>query len=202
MLEAWEKERNRLQKLVRPVIVVSGAEQLALRFDTYPAEWAAMPTGDYGIRGLSGETIYDDKKRVIGHQPEWFVIERKNDDLPNVAIGGKKGDDTGGERERVAKEVQRMRRFRWRGFIMEKWQCEIENGDYRQKVAPTSVLGTLLAYETRQNVHIDWAGSAQGAANYVEGLVYHYTRGLLGEIARGEMSAEDEAVVRAALGLE
>lgn len=188
MSEPWEKEATRLEKLAKPVIVVAKQEQLDLRFNMYPAVWATLPTGDYGLRGMSGETIYDLKGKILGHQPEWYIFERKANDTPHIVL------------ERVQSEVDRMMNFRWRAFIIEKWEAQIENGDYRARILPGQILGMLNSYRAR-NVHIIWAGSAQGAANLVEDITRHWVRRLCRMLALGNFCSEDADIVRRSLEL-
>lgn len=187
--EPWEKEATRLEKLAKPVIVVAKQEQLDLHFNMYPAVWATLPTGDYGLRGMSGETIYDLKGNIIGHQPEWYIFERKAKDTPYVVL------------DRVQREVDRMMNFRWRAFIVEMWECQVEGGDYRSKILPGQIIGMLNSYRAR-NVHIIWAGSAQGAANLVEDITRHWVRRLCRMLAMEKFNATDATCVRAALSLE
>lgn len=132
-----------------PVIVIDTREQLQYSFPGYQTIRAGLETGDYSIQGF--ESL--------------FAIERKEkNDMINCI---------GFQRERFTRELLRadsMLRF-W--VIVESSIETIERGEYRSKVSPASVLGTIAAWENRYNVRFCFAGNRQTGERTAQRLLTH-----------------------------
>ena len=142
----------------QPTIIIDSREKAPLDIRAYPAEAAGLPAGDYGIKGFS----------------DWanpaFIVERKSiQDLVGSLTGGRK---------RFMAEVERLRRFRFAAILIEATREEVELHSYRGMATPQSILASLDAIEVRTGVHVIWAGSPEGAARRLEGLVRQFVRGV------------------------
>ena len=141
-----------------PTVLQDTREQRPLAIEAYPVEVAGLPAGDYGIKGFSDWT-----------NPQ-FAIERKS-------IADLVGSLTSG-RARFMREIERLRRFRFAAILIEGVRDEIELHSYRSLATPQSILASLDAIEVRTGVHVIWAGTAEGAARRLEGLVRQFVRGV------------------------
>lgn len=149
-----------------PTILVDTREQAPLPIEAHPVERVTLPVGDYGIAGFSD---WDNPA---------FVVERKSlDDLVQSLTHG---------RARFEREVLKLRQFRFRALLIEAEQVQIEIGLYRSAVTPKALLQSLAAFQVRHNLHVLWAGSADGAARTLERLVRQFVRRIVKDAKRLE----------------
>ena len=104
-----------------PTVVIDRREKNAWRFENLPSESGTLATGDYSISGLT----------------HLVAIERKS--LPDLLAC------IGRERDRFKRELQRLRAYRFRCLVIEASYADLERGEWRSKIQPASVLGTLAA---------------------------------------------------------
>ena len=148
----------------KPTVLIDTREKAPLRIEAYPVEVAGLPAGDYGIRNFSDWT-----------NPA-FIVERKSlQDLVGSLTGGRK---------RFMREIERLRRFRFAAILIEGTRDSIELHSYRGQATPQSLLASLDAIEVRTGVHVLWAGTPEGAARRLEGLVRQFVRGVAKDYKR------------------
>jgi DNA excision repair protein ERCC-4 len=98
-------------------------EQLPLDISPLRTVTGTLPTGDYGLL----------------HLPHAVCLERKSlDDLLCVC---------GSERERFERELDLMRAYACRALLIESSWEEIERGEWRSKLTPAHVIGSLLGWQ-------------------------------------------------------
>ncbi len=114
-----------------PVIVIDTREQDPLPFSRLKAQAGTLVTGDYSVAGL--ESL--------------FAVERKT-------ISDIVACCTGDNRERFARELHRLRGFRFKRLLIVGSEAEILKGDYRSGIKPAAVLGTLRAFEMRYDTPV------------------------------------------------
>jgi len=143
---------------IEPIILIDTREQCPLRIDAYKVERATLPVGDYGIQGFS----------------DWsnpsFIVERKSlGDLVQSLTH---------DRDRLEREVLKLRQFRFAALIIEAERVQVEIGDYLSAARPEALLQSLAAFEVRHGLHVMWAGDARGAARTLERLVRQFVRNI------------------------
>ncbi|MBN2563135.1 MAG: ERCC4 domain-containing protein [Phycisphaerae bacterium] len=137
---------------IEPVVIIDTREQDPLTFANLPSERATLDTGDYSILGL---------ERLI-------AVERKTlTDL--LACCGR-------DRERFRRELQRLRAYRFRLLVVEIDAQTLERGDWRGKLQPAHVLGSLAAWTAQYSLPVWLAGSHEAAARFVERWLYQAAR--------------------------
>ena len=104
------------------VAICDSREKCPLDLSPLQSEVGTLATGDYSVKSL---------QNVV-------AIERKS--LPDLLAC------VGVERERFDREVQRLLAFPTRCLLVESTWGDIERGDWRSRVAATSVLGSLLGW--------------------------------------------------------
>lgn len=138
---------------LHPTIAIDTREQTPLAFTRLPAQRATLQSGDYSF--LGGE--------------EQFAVERKSvADLVGCCVGG--------NRDRFFRELHRLRGFRFVRLLVIGTRGEIETGQYRSAIKPSSVLGTLAAIEARYNVPVVFAPTPAQAAWQVEEWIWWFAR--------------------------
>ncbi len=142
----------------QPIILIDTREQWPLDITAFATEEASLPVGDYGVKGFSDWDRPD------------FIIERKEISDLCAAMGR--------SRARFLREVQKMRQFGFRALVIEGTRRQVEDGDYRSKILPASIFGTLDALSVRTGLHVFWCGSHEGAARQVETLAATFARGI------------------------
>jgi len=130
-------------------ILIDSREQTPFSFGP---EWkikrSNLVTGDYTISGLS----------------ELISIERKSlQDLVGCV---------GGNRERFKKELHRLQAYPCRAVIIECELADIYSGNYRGKVKPASVAGSLASWGIRYKVPFVFAG--EYGASYALAIMRNY----------------------------
>lgn len=148
---------------IQPIIQIDTREQRPLDIRGYETERVTLPVGDIGIRGQSS---WD--------SPNWVVERKSLDDLVQSLTHG---------RARFEREILKMRQFNFKALVIEAERGQVEIGDYRSAARPNSILQSLTALIVRQNLHVLWCGSHEGAARMVESLIRHHVKNLENQIA-------------------
>jgi DNA excision repair protein ERCC-4 len=100
---------------------------------------------------------------------ELFAIERKTvSDLVGCCIGQ--------NRERFERGLHRLRGFRFKRLLIVGTEAEILKGDYRSKIKPQAVVGTLRAFEVRYDVPVVFCETVDSAAKRIESWSYWFAR--------------------------
>ena len=132
----------------QPTIIIDTREQLPYDFAAESTR-AALKTGDYSLAGM--ESL--------------VAIERKSlDDFVSCITAG---------RSRFERELCRADALERFWIVIEANLTRIEQGLYRSKVNPESVLGTLAAWSNRHKVSFVFADNRQSAAKMTERLLRH-----------------------------
>lgn len=133
------------------VALVDTREQNPLDLSPLAVESTTLPTGDYSVKGL--ESV--------------VAIERKSlDDLLGCI---------GRERERFDREVQRLLAFEVRVLVVESTWGEIDLAQWRSKITPEAVIGSLLSWEA-QGLSVHMAGDHRRAGKHVARLLYQVAK--------------------------
>lgn len=138
---------------IEPVVLVDTREQAPLRFTRLRSERATLATGDYSFAGGENQ----------------LCIERKS--IPDFVACC-----MGQNRERFFRELQRMSGFAFRRLLIVGTELEIETGQYRSAIKPSSVLATLSSIEVRFLVPVVFKPDPLSAARKVEDWVWWYAR--------------------------
>lgn len=128
-----------------PRIIVDTREQTPLLFTRLASEVSGLTTGDYSFSG--GET--------------YMAVERKS-------VADLVGCCTGVDRARFERELHRLRGFKFKRLLVVGYAYEITEHQYRSRLDPEAVMGTLAAFEVRYEVPIVFAANAEDAALWVE----------------------------------
>ncbi len=153
------------------VAICDTREQLPLKLAPLQTVPGTLTTGDYSVRGL---------QHVI-------AIERKGlSDLLGCC---------GVDRERFEREVQRLMAYPCRALVVEATWPDIERGEWRSKIKPQSVTGSLLAW-IGGGLPVIMAGDHERAGRYVSRLLFvaarrrwRELRALAGSIESKEVTA-------------
>lgn len=127
--------------------LVDSREQTPLDLSPLRTEPATLDTGDYSVRGL---------EQVIR-------IERKS--LPDLVAC------VGRERERFDREVQRLLSYPVRVLLVEATWQDIERGDWRGKVTPAAVEGSLLGW-IAAGLSVELVGDHHRAGRFAARILY------------------------------
>jgi ERCC4-type nuclease len=146
VLGAKLRETKRKAKPL-PVIIVDVQEKLPLTRYFNAAEVQVevthLETGDYSVKGAT----------------HLLAIERKS--LPDLI------SCTTGERERFMDQMRRLKNYRCKFLIVEADEQDIADGIYDSRVAPASVLGTLMTVQVRWGICVIHALGQKDAARRV-----------------------------------
>ncbi len=127
--------------------IIDTREQNPLDLEPLRTEVGTLTTGDYSVRGL---------EHVV-------TVERKSlGDLLSCV---------GAERERFDREVQRLLAYPVRALVVESTWAEVEQGEWRSKVAPAAAIGSLLGW-VAVGLPVVMASSHERAGRYVSRLLY------------------------------
>lgn len=120
-------------------IVIDSREQLPYRFEGYETVVEKLETGDYSVVGF--ENV--------------FAVERKSlsDFLKSITW----------ERKRFKKEIERGDDLLGFVVVIESSVQDILNWNYKRKVHPNSVMGTVNNWEEYHSVEFEWAGDRSNA---------------------------------------
>lgn len=129
------------------VAIQDTREQRPLDLRPLRVEVGTLVTGDYSVKGLTDQ----------------IAIERKSlEDLVGCC---------GSERERFDREVQRLLAYPVRMLVIETTWAAIEMGQWRGKVTPRQVSGSLLGWAA-SGLSIITAGSHERAGELVSRLLF------------------------------
>ncbi len=128
-------------------VLVDTREQIPLDLHPLKTVTSTLTTGDYSVLGL---------QHIV-------AIERKS--LPDL-LGC-----VGGDRERFEREVQRLLAYPVRALVVESTWNEIEGGDWRSKVKPNSVIGSVLGWIS-MGLPVVMAGDHEQAGRYVSRILF------------------------------
>ena len=143
----------------RPTIVIDTREQNPWQFTSLATERGSLDTADYSIRGLL----------------HLVAVERKSlDDLLGCV---------GCDRDRFKRELARMRGYRFRALVIEASLAEIEAGQWRSKLQPAHVLGSLTAWTVQFGLPIVFAGDHAAAGRYAQRYLFQAARTVASECA-------------------
>lgn len=139
---------------MRPTVIIDSREQCPFVFSRLPSIRGCLQTGDYSF--LGGQ--------------ELFAVERKSiADLITCVMGE--------NRERLERELHRLRGFRFARLLVVGDQGQITRQEYRSNVSPRSILNSLHAWEARY-IPVVWTPDPESAARQVESWVYWFAREL------------------------
>jgi ERCC4-type nuclease len=132
-------------------VVIDSREQRPLDFGPdVTTITGTLSAGDYSLQGFE----------------EHAAIERKElGDLLSCITT---------ERARFKRELLRLRSYPCRAVVVEATLADILSGDYRSKVHPSSVLGSIASWMTRYKVPFVFAGDRTGAAAVTLALLRTY----------------------------
>ena len=101
-----------------------------------------LSTGDYTIKGLES----------------WICIERKefSDFIACCGTG----------RDRFIRELDRMRAFPWKVVVIEGRYSDCVKGNYRSKIAPQSVTGSIASWTGKFGVSFMFVENSKDAADF------------------------------------
>ena len=119
-------------------------------------ETATLATGDYLLKGLEHPAA------------SGIVIERKGSLSDLLSVVGR-------DRDRFDREVERMLAFRAAFLVIEADWWQVESGEYRSQVKPTTVIGSLLGWQER-GLQVCFLGDRQRSQTYVSRLLFHCAR--------------------------
>ncbi len=106
------------------VAVVDQREKIPLDLAPLRHRFGHLETADYSIEGLE----------------HLIAFERKS--LPDLLAC------CGTSRERFERELARLRGFQVKGLIVEATWADLELGEWRNRISPQAVTGSLLAWST------------------------------------------------------
>lgn len=135
-----------------PTIVIDSREQDPWSFANLRSERGSFTTGDYSIRGLE----------------HLIAVERKSlDDLLSCV---------GTDRDRFKRELQRLKAYRFRALIVETDYAILEAGQWRSKIQPSHVLGSVAAWQCQFSLPVMLAGDHESAARFCERYLFQCAR--------------------------
>lgn len=142
-----------IEHAIEPVVVVDTREQTPLPIRRFPTMRDGLESGDYSFAG--GE--------------QHFAIERKTvDDLVSCCGGENRG--------RFERELHRLRGFAFSRLLVIGNREQIAAGEYRGRMNPSSVIGSLNTWEIRYRVPVVFAPDPEAGARLVEDWVWWFAR--------------------------
>jgi DNA excision repair protein ERCC-4 len=162
---------------MQPTVIIDSREQEPLIFANLPTVRETLDTGDYSVRGFE----------------HLVAVERKslNDLLACV----------GRERDRFKRELQRLRAYRFRLLVIETSAEDLECGDWRSKLQPAHVLGSLAAWIAQYDLPVWLAGDHEAAGRFVERYLFQVARAVATEHAAATafLASVDQPAVAAGI---
>jgi ERCC4-type nuclease len=138
---------------LNPVLVIDTREQDPLTFTRLQSIKGTLYSGDYSVRGL--ESL--------------IAIERKSvSDLVGCCIGR--------NRERLERELHRLRGFRFKRFLIVGTEEQILRGNFQSNIKPKAVLATLSAFEVRYDVPVVFCEKPEAAPRQIERWSFWFAR--------------------------
>ncbi|MCK9570861.1 ERCC4 domain-containing protein [Candidatus Pacearchaeota archaeon] len=145
------------------VALVDSREQYPLDLSPLKTQVKGLSTGDYSCVGMEN----------------LVAIERKS---LSDALGC-----LGGERERFEKELMRMLAYPVRCLVIESSWKELEEGNWRSQITPSSAIGSLLSWQN-MGIPIMMADNHERAGRFVSRMLFMAARRRIRE-NRGIMAA-------------
>lgn len=137
----------------KPVIVVDNREQAPLIFTRLASVEGTLYSGDYSVLGIE----------------DLFSVERKSiDDLVGCC--------TGENRERLERELHRLRGFRFKRLIIIGSRGLIETQRYHSRISPKAVLASLAAFEVRWDIPVVFCETSEVASLCIERYAFYFVR--------------------------
>ncbi len=145
--------------MLNPInIIVDSREQKPYSFPDHLVTVAGLKVGDYSLKG------YEDR----------VSIERKTlGDLVSSLSHG---------RDRFQRELERGRDLAYFALIVESSMESILRGQYRSKMLPQAVLGSLTAYSVRYRLPVFFADNRQGGQRITQDLLLKYFNEIEGHV--------------------
>ena len=138
------------------MIIIDTREQHPFDFDG-PTQAGTLATADYSVVGLE----------------HLIAVERKSLDDLLACIGR--------ERERFKRELQRLRAYRFRMLVIETTAQELSAGEWRGKIQPAHVLGSLAAWTCQFELPLWLGGNHREAGRFVERYLSQCARCIVSE---------------------
>jgi DNA excision repair protein ERCC-4 len=136
-----------------PVIIIDSREQEPLPFRRLKTQRGTLVTGDYSVAGL--ESL--------------FAVERKSiSDLVGCCIGQ--------NRDRLERELHRLRGFSFKRLLIIGSEAQILKGQYHSNIAPKAVLGTISAFEIRYDPPLVFCETPEIAGRIIERWAFWFAR--------------------------
>lgn len=150
------------------VAIIDSREQNPLDLTPLQTVQGSLQTGDYGLQGC-----------------DEIRIERKSlsDLLACVGV----------ERTRFDREVERLLAFRIPILLVESSWAEIELGQWRSKVRPEAVMGSLMSWQAR-GIAVHMAGDHVRAGKHCARLLYYVARYRWRELRTFSESIKHDAI--------
>lgn len=135
-------------------IIVDSREQKEWKFSKDHTLWRApLHTGDYTL--LNWEDL--------------VTIDRK--ELSDIV-----GCMLKANRQRFIKELKRMSRYPFAAVVIEADLSEIYKGNYRSKISPESVIGSLTKWAIKYGVHVYYASNRTYASKLCVKILSHFAK--------------------------
>jgi DNA excision repair protein ERCC-4 len=136
-----------------PIVIIDTREQEPLPFSRLKAQTGTLTTGDYSLVGLEN----------------LFAVERKSiSDLVGCCIGQ--------NRERLERELHRLRGFRFKRLLIVGTETQILAGQYHSNIKPQAITGTLHAFEVRYDVPVVFCETPEIAGRLIERWAFWFAR--------------------------
>jgi ERCC4-type nuclease len=146
-----------------PTLVIDTREQDPLEFKEFDSIRATLTTGDYSIRTAENR----------------FAVERKS--IPDLigSLGGPNGEN----RERLFREMHRLRGFDFGRFLVVGSEQDIIDFPYKApaKMNANVVLGSLRSIDVGY-VPVVFAPTPEAAAKLIEDWAWTYVRSQVGRV--------------------
>jgi ERCC4-type nuclease len=138
--------------------IVDSREQNALDLSPLRCVTDGLSTGDYALAAC----------------PDVCRIERKSlDDLLACC---------GSQRDRFEREIERLLAFPVKVLLIESTWAEIELGQWRSKLTPSQVSGSLIGWAAR-GIQVELVGSHERAGRFASRLLFTIARRKYRELA-------------------
>lgn len=141
------------------IILVDSREQNALDLSPLSVETACLQSGDYAIKGME----------------HLARIERKS--LSDLLMC------CGQERDRFEREIERLLAFDVRVLLVEACWGDIEIGQWRSRLTPAQVQGSLVGWAAR-GIQVELVGNHDRAGRFAAKLLYTIARRRWEELRR------------------
>ncbi len=151
---------------VNPTIIIDTREQSPFTFAHMAVEAGTLDTGDYSITGLT----------------DLIAVERKS--LPDLLTC------VGRERSRFKRELQRLKAYQYRLLVIEADAAQIEAGEWRGKITPAHVSGSLAAWTAQYAIPVWLGGAHDQCGRFVERYLFQAARAIATAYAAATVSVD------------